>query len=195
MKQIFAYLIISISTFVLACNSGNNTQTATATPISVGDYETVTYPGESDLAKATKKDAQGKILEEGDLLNGQKHGTWVTYQANLDNTITEIASYKNGIEHGVKIFMKNGKPTEKIYYANGLIHGIREQYATTNKVTLRANYVQGKLNGESKKFYNDGKLLEESTYKNGLLDGTSKYYDQEGNLKFEYKYKNGKKVE
>ncbi len=193
MRLVFLILPFFALSLLLSCGSGGG-NAKTATPVNVGDYETTAYPGESDLSKAVKKNAQGAIEEEGDLLAGKKHGTWISYDLNR-NYINEIVSYRNGVEHGVTLKMNNGRPSEKLYYANGLIHGTREQYSNTNKLTLKSNYVNGQLSGESAKYYQDGTIKEESFYKTGKLDGKAKYYDQEGKLLFEYTYKNGVKVE
>ncbi len=76
-------LIYILPLFLLfACGdsgSSNNATTTAATPVNVGDYETTPIPGVNGLVRAIKKNGVGRTMEEGTLLNGQKHGAWIIH--------------------------------------------------------------------------------------------------------------------
>jgi len=174
--------------------SSSNVAATTAAPVNVGDYETTPIPGVNGLVRAIKKNGVGRTMEEGTLLNGQKHGAWIIHD-DVKQNIIEIVNYHEGKKCGVSVKPNFAREKEKSYYANDLLHGPKETYGNNAKPTMSSNYVNGQLEGKVVKYYEDGKTLkEESNYKNGKMDGSSKYYDQEGNVKLEYMYKNGKMV-
>jgi len=175
-------------------SSNNATTTSAPAPVNVGDYETTPIPGVDGLVRAIKKNGVGRTMEEGTLLNGQKHGAWLIYD-DVKQTIIEIINYHNGKRSGMTIKPNFARLAEKSYYANDILHGVKETYGSSAKPTASSTYINGKLEGKVVKYYDDGTTLkEESNYKNGVMHGSSKYYDQEGNIKLEYTYKNGKMV-
>lgn len=191
-------LIYILPLFLLfACgdsDSSNNAVATTAAPVNMGDYETTQIPGVDGLVRAIKRNGVGRTIEEGTLLNGQKHGAWIIHD-DVKQTIIEIVNYHEGKKCGVSVKPNFAREKEKSYYANGLLHGPSETYGNSAKPTMSSTYINGQLEGKVVKYYEDGKTLkEESNYKNGKMDGVSKYYDQEGNVKLEYTYKNGKMV-
>jgi len=175
-------------------SSNNAATTTTVAPVNIGDYETTPIPGVEGLVHAIKKNGVDRTMEEGMMLNGQKHGAWLIYD-DVKQTITEIMNYHNGKKSGMHIKPNFARLAEKSYYANDTLHGVKETYGSSAKPISSSNYVNGQLEGKVVKYYDDGTTLkEESNYKNGKLDGVAKYYDQEGNVKLEYTYKNGKMV-
>ena len=172
----------------------NNAATTATTPVNVGDYETIDIPGVNGLVRAIKKNGVGRTIEEGTLLNGQKHGAWLIHD-DVKQTIIEIVNYHEGKKCGVSVKPNFARVAQKSYYANDQLHGPSETYGNTAKPTMSSTYVNGQLEGKSVKYYEDGTTLkEESNYKNGKMDGVAKYYDEQGNVKLEYTYKNGKMV-
>jgi len=175
-------------------STGSNSTTPVTETVKQGDYEITAIPDVEGLERAIKRNGVGRTMEEGTLLNGKKHGTWLVYD-DIKQTIIEISNYHNGAKSGMSITPNFARVAEKSYYAGGILHGVKETYGSTAKPTASSNYINGKLEGKVVKYYDDGKILkEESHYKSGLLHGTSKYYNQDGSVKLEYTYKNGKMV-
>lgn len=162
---------------------GAATQTPVVTP----------YAGENGLQKSVTNNQQGQVAEEGDLLNGQKEGTWVTYHNS--GLVASVTSYRGGKKHGFAMKADDtGSITERMFYVNDQLEGKRFLYNHT-RVKEEANYRNGKLDGERKLYYDDGKVQEEGNFKNGKRDGIAKWYDQQGSVTIQYTYKDGEKVE
>ncbi len=175
-------------------NTGSNTATPIIESVKQGDYEITAIPGVEGLERAIKRNGVGRTMEEGTLLNGKKHGTWMFYD-DVKQQIIEITNYHNGAKSGMSVKPKFARVEEKSYYANSVLHGPKETYGSTAKVTSSGTYINGKLEGKVVKYYDDGTTLkEESEYKNGVMHGNSKYFDEQGKVKLEYTYKNGKMV-
>ncbi len=185
-----ACLIISLLT---ACGGSSNAPTPKA--VLSGDYALTSYSGMNGLQKAVKKDAQDNIQEEGDLLNGQRHGTWVTYHKGIKSHLVEsTTTYNNGVKQG--LFMKmddRGNVTEKGFYVNGNLDG-RVYSFERGRIKEETDYKNGLIDGERKLYYSNLQLQEAGTFKNGKRDGYARWYDQDGNVTIEYQYKNGEKV-
>ncbi len=180
MKNLF-FVLCLVCTFA-ACNSGGSGASSSKGG-AVGEIEL-----------KVEKDADGDIIAEGGLLNGEKQGTWVTYHKK-NGLVESIIPYNNGVPHGAfaKINDK-GYITEKGVYKNGEFHGDYRKYIRS-KIKEEAVFVNGKLDGIRKQYFDDGKIMSEGSYKLGVKDGSFKYYTQEGEVKFEQSYKNGEKVE
>jgi len=187
--------IFSLFSLFLACNSGSST----AAPVVAeqGDFtgfEMVNVPG-SEVQKATKKDPNGKVTEEGFVKNGQKHGQWIKY-GNTDNNLpTEIANFVNGIYSGSLIqFNKRGQIDKVTNYLNNQLDGRYGQYKFGRTVET-VNYVNGQMNGVYQKYFdNKDDIQQEITYKNGKMDGFYRYYNEAGEVVLEYEYNNGEKI-
>lgn len=194
MRNLFWILPLFILASCGGGTSSNNAASSVAKTVKSGDYETRAIPGVEGFVTAIKRNGVGRTMEEGTLLNGKKHGAWLIYD-DVKQTIIEITNYHNGVKSGMSIKPNFARVAEKSYYAEGILHGVKETYGSSAKATANSNYVNGKLEGKVVKYYDDGTTLkEESHYKKGLLDGTSKYYNQDGSVKLEYIYKNGKMV-
>jgi len=189
-------LLFGFITLLAACGNGGSAGNASGATVDSNNFALTDIPG-SDYQKAVKKDGDGRLLEEGTLLNGKKYGTWIIYypekqvpktisnfvnglfngaymEFNNRGQIEMLASYKNNALDGQYIKFKNGKPREKAGYKNGKMDGTYISYFDDYK--------------------HSDKVQKEFNYKNGELDGTYRFYDEEGNLTLEYEYKNGKKI-
>ncbi len=195
MKNLFYILPLLLFFACGDSGSSNNANTTTAAAaVNIGDYETTPIPGVDGLVRAVKKNGVDRVMEEGTLLNGQKHGAWIIHD-DVKQTVKEIVNYHEGRKCGVSIKPNFARVAERAFYANDQLHGPSETYGNNAKPVMSSNYVNGQLEGKVVKYYEDGTTLkEESNYKNGKMDGVAKYYDQEGNVKMEYKYKDGKLV-
>ncbi len=133
-----------------------------------------------------------RIVLEGELKDGKRHGTWTNYYAN--GIVRDITTYQNGLKEGIAITIDaRGDLTSKAYYHQGKLEGEYLNY-DGRRITEKRFYNNGLLEGTLTKYYRNGKVMEESPYKNGVRHGLSKWYDQQGNLTIQYEYDNGELV-
>lgn len=177
MKNLFFVLFVICGLF--ACNGGASSSASA---------------GSGKIENKVEKDADDKTIAEGGLMNGEKHGTWITYHKK-NGMVESVIAYNQGIPHGAFIKINDkGYITEKGIYDNGEFNGDYLKYIRS-KIKEEATFVDGKLDGVRKQYFDDGKIMSEGAYKMGVKDGSFKYYTQEGDVKFEQTYKNGDKVE
>uniref|UniRef100_A0A6C0E9G1 Uncharacterized protein n=1 Tax=viral metagenome TaxID=1070528 RepID=A0A6C0E9G1_9ZZZZ len=101
------------------------------------------------------------------VLNGDKHGTNITVNYELDKTIVQQDNYNCG------------NLTNSIKTENGYI-------------TCEEDFRNNKRTGVFRKFDKDGLLIEEITYKNGLKNGECLTFHSNGNVKTRETYVNNK---
>ncbi|MEZ4884485.1 MAG: toxin-antitoxin system YwqK family antitoxin [Chitinophagales bacterium] len=185
-------LVISLLT---ACGGGSNTAAPKPAAVQAGDYALTPYSGMAGMQKAVKVGAQENIEEEGDLLNGQREGTWATYHKGVKSHLLEsVTNYRNGVKHGLFLVMDDrGNITEKGFYVNGNLEG-RVFVYDRGRISEETDYKNGQIDGERKRYYSNLQLQEAGTFKNGKRDGYARWYDQDGNVTIEYQYKNGEKI-
>lgn len=143
---------------------------------------------------ATKLDSIGKIVEEGTLKNGEKHGEWLVYSPDRD-VPRSVANYENGKLNGPYMEFNTFGQVELICgYLDHKLHG-RFVRLKNIRPLEKGNYVHGELDGEYTKFYQGKDQAQQiQLFKNGKLDGTTKFFDEAGNLIMQYEYKNGEKI-
>lgn len=188
MRNVLPYLLM----LILLADCGNNPSTAVdnedATTIQPAAQESNGLPVFSET-----KDASGKVISSGYLLNEQKESTWIEYyESGVPKTLT---TFYHGKKEGIAIdFTTNGSIAKRVNYHNDLREGDYREYNYGN-VHEERTYVNGKIEGIVKIYYdNNLKVMEEGSYRNGVRDGVSKWYDQNGNVTIEYTYKNGELV-
>ncbi len=150
-------------------------------------------PG-SDIKRATLTDVKGKIIEEGTIQNGHKHGMWVLYYKDRDVPVS-ITNYVNGVPNGPQFeFGQYGHMEKMCSYTNNVLDGRFAKLKNIRK-TEEGFYENGILEGNYKKYY-DGRndVQQELNYKHNKLDGDIIYYNEEGKATMKYLYKDGEKV-
>lgn len=93
-----------------------------------GVHQTYSNRGQLELAAAYvnnqlhgkfAKFKFGRKTEEGEYLNGQPHGRWITYYANKD-IMQQETNFKNGKQHGaLRYFNEEGEVTMEYDYKDG----------------------------------------------------------------------------
>ena len=190
----FTLSIISFL-FLFACSNHQETTSKIGnSPFELPpNVETITYPGNTDLVKVIVKNSSDKVIEEGDLLNGQKAGNWITYHAS--GKIKTVTGYIEGKKQGIFLQMnQSGQLVKKAGFHQGQFHGELQKFSN-KKLKESKMYQNGKLNGATTMYYDDGTKLMEAEYKNDLQHGFARYYNQEGTLTMEFEYNNGEKIE
>ncbi len=189
-------LILFVAVLFSACGGGTATPTAAA-PANLTGFTVVDFPG-SKFQKAMRAAPGGNILEEGELFDGKKTGTWVVYHDGGNIIANTITNYVDGKKNGLWMRIGTNNRVEAYgYYADDLQDGTWVTYNYSRRETEK-HYKAGQLHGVSKTFHKtgkDGQVKEEIEYKNGVQDGIYRYYLEDGSLSVDYVYKNGEVVE
>ena len=110
-------------------------------------------------------DDTGKVITEGDFLDGEKEGEWTV---------------------AINDFSAKGK------YTAGLRDGKWKYYYDDGTLMFDGNYIQGSPDGKHMYYYPSGQLKEEQYYISGIPVKNWKKYDEMGNLIVTITYENGK---
>ncbi len=189
-------LFLTSMLFFMAC--GQNDSGSTPAVAGAGDfsgYQLSDYSG-GNIQKATKADGEGKALEEGTIVNGQRTGTWLTFHPlDANERIKTITTYINGMKNGVYMEINNnGQVIVQCYYNNDQLDGLYSKFKFGSRREKQLSYRNGVLHGMSKEFHDNGKVRKEVPYSNGKIHGMLRNYNTEEAVILEYEYKNGEKV-
>lgn len=158
-------------------------------------------------------DTSGLEAWQINYFNGEKHGQsiyWSHYRVGTDQTNVKIGNstrtleyglyerdtikienYANGLLHGLKQeFYPGSKIKKEVYYENGVFHGPFLVYDEEGNLLQELNYSEGEKDGESKYYYDDGSLLRTENWDKGVKEGTFKTFYIQG---FPQKIENYKK--
>ncbi len=194
MKRLIALFQLVVFTFLLSCDSSNKPSSTSA---GSGALETIPAAAEvidlGSIEKVMVKDAQGRIVEEGNALNGLKEGAWITY--NEDGVPTTLTNYHKGVKLGVELTFDNNASLSTKSYQNGdNIEGEFRKYQNRNLSEIKT-YENGILNGPHLTFYTNEKVQQEVNYVNGNFDGLARWFSQDGKLTIAYVYDDGELVD
>lgn len=148
----------------------------------------------SEALRVERKGPQGRVLEQGFVLNGDKHGTWTTY--NIDSKAPQtIISYIEGALNGPYIEMDDlGRFALIANYKANVLDGPYGKYRIGRPEVI-ANYVDGQLDGPMAEYdYRKNKIKQEVNYKMGKKHGAFRYFNEEGKVTLEYVYENDERV-
>jgi len=142
------------------------------------------------MGKGKEYNAKGKILFEGEYLNGQRwNGKFKEFNYFNQLIPKKFGYYING-EKIVKILDSN----ENKIYGLKSIKGIIKQYGDYDILIYGGEYSNGKRNGKGKEYNNKGELIFEGEYLNGQRwNGIGKEYFK-NELTFEGEYSKGEKL-
>jgi antitoxin component YwqK of YwqJK toxin-antitoxin module len=185
-KVLFINLIV-----LFGCGSGDTVSNKNASLSSIPSGAEVIDLG--DIQKVLIKGQDGKIIEEGNAINGLKEGSWISY--NEAGVPVSLITYHQGIKHGVVIdFDNNGSITFKAYYVGDQLEGELRNYQNRNLYEIKT-YEGGVLNGPHLTFYSNEKVQQEVYYVDGKYDGLARWFNQEGELTIAYIYDDGELVD
>ncbi len=192
--RIFFSLLLALSLFACqdASSSASTVEVEKAT-FDDQEFETTKIDG-SDALRVERKGPQGRVLEQGFVLNGLKHGTWTTY--NVDSKAPQtIISYIEGALNGPYIEMDDmGRFALLANYKANVLDGPYGKYKI-GRPELVANYVDGQLDGPMAEYdYRNNKIKQEVNYKMGKKHGPMRYFNEEGKVTLEYLYEEDERV-
>jgi antitoxin component YwqK of YwqJK toxin-antitoxin module len=132
-KHYFLCLIVILSTNFCK-NKNNSTQTKdekisskqdTIAPVKDGPY--------------TEYYKNGNLKAEGEILNGLREGTWISYSA--EGVIMSKCDYTKGVKNGnIEVFHPNGNTLYKGKYENNKEIGVWEFYSIDGKKQKTKDY-------------------------------------------------------
>jgi antitoxin component YwqK of YwqJK toxin-antitoxin module len=157
------------------------------------EFETTKIAG-SEALRVERRGPQGRVIEQGFVLAGLKHGTWTTYS--IDSKAPEtIVSYIEGALNGPYIEMDDlGRFALIANYKANMLDGPYGKYRI-GRPELIANYVNGELDGPMAEYdYRNNKIKQEIIYKMGKKHGPMRYFNEEGKVTLEYIYENDERV-
>lgn len=196
MKNRILFLAFSLLLFACGGEKKSNSSSAPAPSADLSGFSIVDFPG-SDMQKAIRATG-GKILEEGELLDGKKTGTWIVYHTGENLIANTITNYVDGKRNGIWMRIGTNNRVEAYgYYADDVKDGkwVTYNYSRREK---EEEYRNGKLHGFKRTFHKtgkDGQIKEETQYENGVQNGVYRYYLEDGTISLDYVYKNGEVVE
>jgi hypothetical protein len=187
---------ICIAFSLLACGGSESTapaKEAVVAPLKMDNYQVREIPG-TDLQKAIRFDGAERVVEEGTLRNGKRHGTWVVYHDEKQTPFT-VSNYVDDQLCGVhQEYNGLGQLTLTAGYINNVLDGRFARYKNGRLQEL-GFYKNGQYDGLYKRFYEGRNVLQqEANYKDGKLHGVSKFYSEKGDILMEYEYQDGEKV-
>ena len=189
------FFLITISAFLFSCN--NSGPKVVAAPANLEGMTVVELPG-SKVQKAYRYEPNGGIMEEGDLLDGKKTGTWVVYHPGGKNIVKTLINYADGLRNGIYLEVNDRNQIEEVgYFMDDKKDGKWTEWTYSRRLSEQ-EFKAGVPHGIRRKFYNkgkDGQVQEEVEFKNGVQDGIYRWYLEDGTVSIDYTYKDGQKVE
>lgn len=146
----------------------------------------------SGLEFAEYRDQEGNILTKGQLINGVRNGSWITYH-DQSNKIKKITTYLQGRKNGIEItFNDRGQIESREEFKNDVLHGLKMKY-TFGQPTEETTYKDGQFDGPFV-IYSNRKIQKKGSFKNGKQHGTLEFFNDKGDVTLRYEYENGEKV-
>jgi antitoxin component YwqK of YwqJK toxin-antitoxin module len=189
------FILLAFITFS-ACKNKAPQQTISSESVpGTGDlskYVLTDIPG-STTKKALMKDQNGRLIEEGYVINGKKTGAWFTFYQ--DGRIMAVRNYVDDKVEGYYITLDQlGRVVLQVEYRDNYADGYSVLYKNGSRKIKETPYKHGKREGIEREYYELRGLQKESTYKADSLDGPMKFYNEDGKVIAEYQYSNGKKI-
>jgi uncharacterized protein len=120
----------------------------------------------------TEYDETGKVVEEGEYLDGQEDGPWFS----VSGDYYEKGTYRDGLKSGIWISMYletvDNKTDSILSFKGNFIDdnpdGKHTYYWENGKIKDEGNYISGKKDGDWFKYNSDGTPFLIITYQNGI---------------------------
>lgn len=187
MRQFLFYCLLGLLT--LSCQQSGKVETS-------GDFEGYTLediPG-SPFQRAYKM-VGDQLIEEGQVFQGRKTGTWIIYHADQKSFPKVIANYVDGKRSGPYMEINEfGQFLVLAHYLDDQLDGRVAKYNFT-RLAEELYYKKGVLDGPYTLYFENSDIKQKTAeFKNGVEDGWVRYYNDAGKLTVEYEYRNGEKI-
>ena len=134
----------------------------------------------------------GRIKEEGVIVNGKKIGRWTFWYDTGERKSTGL--YKNGEEHGRWYYWyKSGQKEKEGIYSNGIKQGEWLGFYYTGNKFFKRTFKDGKKHGLWAWWFENGHKKYIGGYKEDKKDGKWQEWDLDGEIQVDGIYKNGDK--
>ncbi len=134
-------------------------------------------------------DSDGKLSAEGDVVDGLKQGTWLSYDG--QGRVHFETPYADGVRQGVGVQYTDGcgaqagrrVPVARTTWVDGLKDGPYFWYHCDGSVNVQGMHRRDERHGEWQWISEAGKLVKEGGYLCGREFGSWKYYKTDGSLR------------
>ena len=198
--RLISITLLFASFLFISCDGGNSDSGEGQNPAPAAESTTLDGFSVYDIAgtsvqRAEKKAEQGgNVIEQGDMTNGKRQGTWSTFYRD-DLRVKSVTNYVDGKKHGIHIELNDrGQITLQCSYTNDILDGRWTKFRFGSRKEKEALYKMGKIDGFYREYHKNGKLMKAVEYTDGQMDGSFKQYNDEEKLVMEYVYKDGEKV-
>lgn len=104
-------------------------------------------------------DKQGRESRIGQIVNGKKHGRWVSFS---NSPIKTISEYRDGELERMEMFDRDGTSFLRSSWMGGLAHGSWRY--SNGRARVERTFRDGQRSGSWRKFGSDGELVESRQY-------------------------------
>ncbi|WP_245891637.1 toxin-antitoxin system YwqK family antitoxin [Flavobacterium faecale] len=144
------------------------------------------------ILKVNKEDLQ-LLPEKGLVFYKSKPFTGVSQQFYENGKLSEIGTFKDGIEDGpYKKWFPNGLLGFESNYVKGTIDGVSKSWWNNGKLRTKSNFKMGVGDGVQMQYYISGSKFKMITIKDGQQNGMQKAWRENGKIYSNYEAKNGR---
>jgi antitoxin component YwqK of YwqJK toxin-antitoxin module len=155
--------------------------------------------------------AEGIVLSEGEVVNGERLGTWKFYfedgrlreEGTFEDDILVIRNSWNmnneqTVADGMGLYASYFAGNGSVYEIGAIQNGHREgewfvYHESTGITAQKSNYKNGKLHGETISYFETGEILSKGYFEDGKMNGNWIWYHENESISSTVNYINHKK--
>ena len=171
MTTLTTYLLIATASFAGCTRENNDCPSGTESFLVPNPIATERMCRRTDgqiHGPVVEIDKQGRERRIGQIVNGQKHGRWVSFS---NSPIKSISEYRDGALESIEMFDRDGTSFLRSSWTGGLAHGSWRY--SSGRARVERTFRDGRRSGSWRKFGSDGELVERRQYDDGGVLVTS----------------------
>ncbi|MFV2070027.1 MAG: toxin-antitoxin system YwqK family antitoxin [Pirellulales bacterium] len=129
-------------------------------------------------------DLAGKVIAEGQFIEGQRDGTWVRWVRGNESKLFAMRPFTQF----------RGPFLSQASFRNGSLDGTWSIYDSKKRRICQWEYTDGIRDGKWMWWYANGRKMREVEYRDGDIDGTYQEWNPEGKLVISDRYQEGRKL-